>query len=179
MKRFTAILVCILTLTLASCANPITPNNTPSSTPTPSTDNQAPLKTMLSPTSSIEKYSDWTALGEVGYIIDGDYYDLRLLTDAEQSKDGDMIWDDSQNWALVAVGENKSYLLYNARLSGMAYMNVTTSENLPIITLIIDTPTGIGAKKYTYSDGSFYEENVITPENNGNSIFSSFPEYDD
>jgi len=116
-------------------------------------------------------------LGEIGLMIDGEFADIYLATDAETDKDGEILWDDSQDWALVVAGENNNYVLFNENLYGKAYIDVATVDNLPEITLVTTSSIGISVKKYTYSDGAFYEESVIDPADNGNSIYGTFPDY--
>lgn len=176
MKKLLAILMCLMAL--ASCADLNNPTDT---TPTPSNNANTPqaLRTMLSPTDDNPIGDNWTILGEVGYIIDGEYCDILLATDAERDSSGEIAWDDSQNWALVVVGESRNFVLFDSRLSGKAYMNVTTQDNLPVITLVCDTPAGISATGYIYSEDAFYQEDLIIPENNGNNIYSTFPEYNE
>ncbi len=174
MKKTLAVLMCLMALT--ACTNG---NNYTDTPPTPSAGSNGvqALRTMIAPTDKNPIKDNWTVLGEVGYIIDGEYCDILLATDAQSDKDGYIAWDDSQNWALVVKGESRNFVLYNKRLNGKAYMNVTTNDNLPIITLIQDTPVGIGAARFSYAEDAFYEETLVETEGDGNSIFSSFPEY--
>lgn len=176
MKKLLAILMCIAAL--SACTGDMNPIDTP---PTPSANANDPqsLRTMIASTDSNPIKDNWTVLGEVGFIVDGEYCDIKLATDAQTDSSGEIAWDDSQNWALVAEGESRNFVLYNSRLNGMAYMNVTTEENLPVITLICDTPVGIKVTRYSYSEDAFYEEELVSPESNGNNIFSSFPQYND
>ncbi len=176
MKKLLAILMCLVAL--SACSGEIIPQNT---APTPSADsnNSQTLRTMIASTDSNPVKSSWTVLGEVGFIIDGEYCDIKLATDAETDSSGEIAWDDSQNWALVVEGESRNFVLFNSRLNGMAYMNVTTEENLPVITLVCDTPVGINVTRYSYSEDAFYEEELVVSESGGNNIFSSFPEYND
>ena len=176
MKKLLAILMCVMVL--SACSGDLDLIN-PTPTPSAGTNDTQTLRTMIASTNSNPIKKDWTVLGEVGYIIDGEYCDIQLATDAEKDSNGEVAWDDSQNWALVVAGESRNFVLYKERLNGMAYMNVTTVENLPVITLVCDTPAGIKVIKYVYSEDAFYEEELVSPENGGNNIFSSFPEYND
>lgn len=174
MKKLIAILMCLMALT--ACTDVNYPADT---TPTPQAgaNSEQSLRTMIAPTDENPIKDNWTTLGEVGYIIDGEYCDIILATDAERDKNGEIAWDDSQKWALVVVGESRNFVLFDSRLNGKAYMNVTTEDKLPTITLICDTPAGVSATGYIYSEDAFYQEELIVPENNGNNIYSTFPEY--
>lgn len=176
MKKLLAIFICLIALT--GCSESDYPTDT-NPTLSGSANSSQSLRTMIAPTNKNPIGSSWTTLGEVGYIIDGEYCDIILATDAETDSSGEIAWDDSQNWALVVVGESRNFVLFNSRLNGMAYMNVTTQDNLPVITLVCDTPAGISATGYIYSEDAFYQEELITPENNGNNIYSTFPEYNE
>ena len=176
MKKLLAILMCVMVLSACSGDFGVVE---PTPSPSGNANDTQTLRTMIAASTSNPIKNDWTVLGEVGYIIDGEYCDIQLATDAEQDSNGEIVWDDSQNWALVVAGESRNFVLYKEHLNGMAYMNVTTVENLPVITLICDTPAGIKVIKYVYSEDAFYEEELVSPEDGGNNIFSSFPEYND
>lgn len=173
MKKIFAIILCLAALT--ACGKK-TDNVTP---PPPTGAPVAPnaIKTMITPTEVKPIDGDWTTLGEVGVIIDGEYTEIILATEAERDNDGYMMWDDSHRWRLVALGETNSYSLFDGRLGGIAYIEVEMEGEVPSVKLISTSTVGLGVTEYTYSDGAFYAEEVIKPDTNGNRIYSSFPEY--
>ncbi len=167
------LLAILMTMLLASCGG-----NGESPAPSPSPEANTPMATrMITATRDNPIKDNWTVLGEIGLMIDGEFADIYLATDAETDKGGEILWDDSQDWALVVAGENNNYVLFNENLYGKAYIDVATVDNLPEITLVTTSSIGISVKKYTYSDGAFYEESVIAPADNGNSIYGTFPDY--
>ncbi len=172
-KLFTAILCTVL---LSACtANK--PSTDPTPTPTAQGGQSTGLRTMISSTSKNPIGDDWTILGEVGIIIDNEYADILLATEAERGEDGNMMWDDAQKWALAVIGEENNYTLFNSLVDGQMYIDVATENDLPTISLIHTSTVGMSVTKYTYSDGAFYAEELITPSANGNNIYSSFPQY--
>lgn len=177
MKKILAVFMC--TALLGACApkNPVT-----EPTPTPLINQggePSAVRTMISPTDKNPIKDDWTVLGEVGVVIDGEYTDILLATEAERGDDGYMMWDDTQKWALVADGEENNYNLFNSLVDGQMYIDVATENNLPVISLVHTSTVGMSVTKYTYSDGAFYAEELITPSADGNNIYTSFPEYVD
>lgn len=177
MKKILAAVMCVVLLGACAPKQPVT-----EPTPTPvSNQNGQPsaVKTMISSTDKNPIDDDWTVLGEVGVVIDGDYTDILLATEAERGDDGYMMWDDTQKWALVADGEGNNYVLFNALVDGQMYIDVATENDMPVILLVHTSTVGMTVTKYTYSDGAFYAEELITPTENGNNIYSSFPEYKD
>ncbi len=171
MKKLLLAILCVMML--ASCGG-----NGENPTPTPTPEVNTPMATrMITATGDNPIGDNWTILGEVGLMIDGEFADIYLATDAETDKNGNILWDDSQRWALVVVGESNNYVLFNEDIYGKAYIEVETVDNLPEITLVQTSSMGLSLNRYTYSDGAFYEENVIAPKENGNNIYSTFPDY--
>ena len=169
-KLFMVILSVML---LASCKG-----NTETPTPSPSPEAIIQKETrMITPSLDNPIKNNWTTLGEVGLMIDSEFADIYLATEAETDKDGEILWDDSQRWALVVEGESETYVLFDEDIYGKAYIEVDTVDNLPEITLVTTSSIGLSAVKYTYQDGAFYEEIVIEPNENGNNIYSTFPDY--
>ena len=174
-KRILAAFMCVALL--GACAPKQTVTE-PTPTPVSNQGGQpSAVRTMISPTEKNPIGDDWTVLGEVGVVIDGEYTDILLATEAERGDDGYMMWDDTQKWALVAEGEENNYVLFNRQVDGQMYIDVATENDLPVILLIHASTVGMSVTKYTYSDGAFYAEEIITPASNGNNIYSSFPEY--
>ena len=167
------LLAILMVMLLASCGNK---TESPAPSPTPEVNTQKETK-MITATYDNPIKDNWTVLGEVGLMIDSEFADIYLATEAETDKDGEILWDDSQRWALVVEGEKDTYVLFNEDIYGKAYIEVDTVDNLPEITLVTTSSIGLSAVKYTYSDGAFYEEKVITPDENGNNIYSTFPDY--
>lgn len=175
MKKILVLIMC--TAFLSACA----PNNSvnePSQTPSAAQSGQsASVKTMISPTDKKAIEDDWEVLGEVGVMFGDEYVDIRLATEAQRGEDGYMMWDDTQKWALTADGENNSFVLLNELADGQLYIDVQTENGQPAILLFHVSTVGITVTKYTYSDGAFFAEKLITPPSDGNNIYGSFPDY--
>lgn len=179
MKKILTISLCVLML--ASCGpqnTQPTPEPTAVPTSTPS-QNSTTVKTMISPSDKSPVKDSWTVLGEVGLTVGGEYCDIVLATDAQRGSDGYMMWDDSQEWALTVTNEQSTFVLFDSRMHGKAYFDVTKRGGESVITLIRTSTAGMAVTEYTYSDGAFYAEEIITPANDGNNIYSSIPDYID
>ncbi|MBQ7793469.1 MAG: hypothetical protein IJ366_03010 [Clostridia bacterium] len=176
MKKLLAVILCAAALT--ACGGRDTAEPTPTPTPTPvGTPVPSDVRTMITPSQTNPIKDNWTTLGEVGVVMDGEYTDIILATEAQRGGDGYMMWDDSQRWALVAVGEDNTYTLFDENMGGTAYIEVAMEGDSPAVNLVTTATVGLAVTKFTYSDGAFYAEELVTPEASGNEIYSSFPEY--
>ena len=176
MKKLLCILLCALML--ASCTKAPVSTNQP--TQTDSTVNteqtQKNLKKIEKSNKTVET-DDMTVLGETMINIDGGIADVYLMTSAQMGNDGYMLWDDSQRWKLVAGDESGSYTLFDSDIHGKAYIDVSESKSGAVISLIKISTVGMTVTKYTYNDGAFYAEDVLTAEPDGNNIYTSIPDY--
>lgn len=171
MKKLIIALICALTL--CGCGvknNPVEPTV---SQPPVSSAQPSAVRTEIAP-SQPEDYA--TILAETSTKIGDDFADITLSTDAERGADGYMMWDDSQSWALNIKGE-KSYSLFNSRIGGKAYFDVTRAGKDVVITLYVTSAVGTEVTRFTCGEDGVYRESVISASPDGNSIYSSFPEY--
>ncbi|MBS7299330.1 MAG: hypothetical protein KIG65_09690 [Eubacteriales bacterium] len=175
MRKILTLMMCVLLLGACTPKTPVT-DTTPAPSPLESAQPSA-IRTMIAPTESNPIKDNWAVVGEVGVIMGDEYVDVILAADAEYDSDGSIIWDDAQKWALVATGEDKNYVLFDEFADGQMYMDVVTVDKQPEISLIHTSTAGLALTKYTYSDGAFYAEEVVTPSEKGNSIYNSFPQY--
>ncbi len=177
MKKLFAIFMCVAVLAGCSCNTGETPKPTPAPTPTPvvSTPETEKIIIEASEVAPIEK--SWTTLGNLGILLGGESTDIVLATSAMRDDDGYMMWDDSQEWRLVALGENKSYSLLDETMVGISYIDVSMENDIPSVKLITSSTMGLSVTEYTYEDGAFYKSVIIEPDSNGNQIYNSFPEY--
>ncbi|MDO4618301.1 MAG: hypothetical protein Q4B31_02120 [Clostridia bacterium] len=172
-------LVILTIATLASCSGKnATPAASPAPVPSPSNGESQNIAAISSTTDNPIGGS-WTVLGEVGLLFGDDYYDIYLATEAERDENGEMMWDDSQKWALVAVGEKNNYVLFDEDIHGQAYMEVDVIDDIPTITLIRTSSLGLSVTRYHYvfENSHFITDTVITPIDSANNIYTSFPEY--
>lgn len=177
MKKLITVILCLGMLT--ACGRQTTPAPAPSPSPQAPTQTApaTPVRTMISPSGNNPIGKDWTVLGETSMFLGEEYADVILATDAKRGEDGYMMWDDSHKWALVVEGEENSYVLFSSKMSGKAYIDVTARGDETVISLITTSTVGMSMTEYIYSDGAFYAEEVITPKDNGNNIYSSIPDY--
>ena len=110
---------------------------------------------------------------------------ITLYTSATRGDDGQMQWDDSQEWILQVETDDGVYELYNERIQGNVYMSVSDyfsdKGDKSVITLFIVTNTSNEVREYSYSDKSFEERITYTTNdfaNEGiNPLYSSIPQY--
>ncbi|MCC8169192.1 MAG: hypothetical protein LIO59_02250 [Oscillospiraceae bacterium] len=124
--------------------------------------------------------STWTTIGEYDCDLfgNGENATISLYTSA-QTEDGEIIWDDSQNWAVeISDGEGGYYDLLDKYISnGTVYFEVNELEDGEnAVTVFVKTGSSFEAKQYTYSDGGFVETTLY---NSGsiNTMYSSLPDY--
>ncbi len=176
MKKLICISLCALMLT--ACNNAPVSNNQPVETDSPV--NVEQTEKNLKKIEKTDKAVDtdgMTVLGETMINIDGGIADVYLMTSAQMGDDGYMLWDDSQRWMLVAGDESTSYTLFDSDIHGKAYIDVSESKSGAVISLIKISTVGMTVTKYTYNDGAFYAEDVLTAEPDGNNIYTSIPDY--
>ena len=111
---------------------------------------------------------------------------VSLRTTAQRDKNGEMMWDDSQEWALDVATEKGCYVLYDQRISGRAYLNVykaySEESEEYVISLYINGKTYNEVREYRF-DGEYFNETVsyTTDEvatQGISEIYSSFPDYE-
>lgn len=171
MKKLIIALIC--TLALCGCGVKSGPAE-PTASPSPAASAiPSAVRTEIAP-SQPEDYA--TILAETSTKICDAFADITLSTDAERGEDGYMMWDDSQSWALNIKGE-KSYSLFNSRISGKAYFDVTREGKDVVIMLYTTSAVGTEVTSFTCGADGVYKESIISASPDGNSIYSSFPEY--
>lgn len=122
--------------------------------------------------STLKRYScDLFETGEDAEIV--------LYTSA-YTEDGEVIWDDGQNWVLeVSDGEGGYYTLLDRYVNnGNIYFEVSELENeKKAINVFIKTGAGLEVKQYTYGENGFVETSLY---NSGsiNTLYSSIPYYE-
>ena len=172
-KRIVAIL-CILAV--CGCAPAKQTETPPPASPAAGESTATPVavRKIISPVGEAAAYK--TVLAETSTRIDGEFADITLSTDAERGADGYMMWDDSQSWALTVKGK-ENYTLFDERLGGRTYFDVTREGEDVVIMLYTTSTVGTEVTKFTAQDGVFYSEKVINAPADGNNIYNSFPEY--
>ena len=162
---------------LTACADKPVSNNQPTNEPPANVEQTEKNLKKIEKSDKAISTDGMTVLGEAMINIDGGIADVYLMTSAQMGDDGYMLWDDSQRWVLAAWDGSSSYTLFDSDIHGKAYIDVSDSESGTVISLIRIQSVGMTVTKYTYKDGVFYAEDVLTAEPDGNNIYTSIPDY--
>ena len=123
-----------------------------------------------------------TKLREYAIDLDGDGAEekIQLNTAAQRDENGDILWDDSQDWLLLVEDQNAYYPLFAEPVQiGMVYFNVFYDENdLPKISLLLSAGASMRITNYYYDDAlNGYKAENVYEENSINSMYSTIPYY--
>lgn len=95
-----------------------------------------------------------TMLGEYSFDLDGDDNEekISLYTAAERDKDGQMMWDDGQNWLLFVQDEEAYYPLFEQYVQlGETYFTVSEKpDEMPLIAVVTVTNFNLSVINYRY-----------------------------
>jgi hypothetical protein len=124
-----------------------------------------------------------TKLDEFSHDLDLDNAEekIELYTDAKRNQNGEMEWDDGQNWLLAVWDGKEAYPLLKQYVQlGSVYFTVSNNGvgEASSITVIVSTGAGLSLKTYVFNKdkGGFEEEDVYTSKDS-NYIHSSIPGY--
>lgn len=97
--------------------------------------------------------------------------EIAIYTDAQRDENGDFLWDDGNEFVLVAHGENGDYPLYNKRVQiGSIVVNVFTADDVLTVTLLEYETAGISFRTYELIDNNFVETVEYKGEGNINML---------
>jgi len=106
---------------------------------------------------------------------------IELYTAAERHENGEMLWDDGQNWVLVVRDGEKSYPLLSQYVQlGVVHFTVSDrgKDKLPNITVIVPTGASFSIMDYIYNEEkNGFGEELIYESKDTNWIYSSIPGY--
>ena len=109
-----------------------------------------------------------TVVSETEFDIDGDgrMDKIKLLTSAEED-DGELLLDDSNDWAVYAEINGKNYELLNKKISqgGVKYNIFQNKDRKTVITVTEETTASYIVAKYTYEKEAFNKVVMIGEEN--------------
>lgn len=184
MKKILLIIMAVLMLTACGESKPVGVN------PDDIMDN---VQNKLGETIGISRvylnYDEFELMGQC-YLekLGGETKDacVSLRTTAQRDKNGEMMWDDSQEWALDVATEEGCYILYDQRINGRAYVNVYKAYNEGkeenVISLYILGNTYNEVREYRLNGESFVETISYTTDEAAtegiSEIYSSFPDYE-
>ena len=124
-------------------------------------------------------------LGQYIAEVDGET-NISLYTSAMRDKKGELMWDDTQEWVLIADTASGSYTLYDERINGRAYMNVYKSygdnSEETVIGLHIFGNSFNETREYRFSGEGFIETVSYTTDENSthgiSELYNSMPQYE-
>lgn len=165
-----------------------TPSDNPQNSSESSSQPEENKKTKISVTPSPIDVNGYEALSKCMYdvINDGNEDIITLYTSAERDMTGEMMWDDTQEWVLQVETDKGVYDLYDERIHGRAYLNVSDYYNdgdeQKVISLYIAGKSFNEIREYRFDDGKFIEETAYSTDNNANegigTLYSSIPDYE-
>lgn len=124
-----------------------------------------------------------TKLDEFTYDIDLDNSDenIELYTAAGRNGDGEMVWDDGQNWLLVVRDGEKAYPVLSEYVQlGSVYFAISNNGvgEATNINVIISTGAGHSLRTYTFrKDKGGFLGGTVYKSKDTNFIHSSIPGY--
>ena len=191
MKKLIALMVSVVLLAAAGCSNVSdlieetpTPEPTVSAQPTPEVTEEPQNKIAIS--KNLKMTNDWTIMGDFDFKLTGTgKADRIVLATSAKTKNGEMVWDDSQYWTLAVISEDGAYNLFSQRMTGYVYAEVNEifvrGIATPVVTAYIFSGADREIRNYTFEDDFFVEEQVFNTKafSTGgiNNMYSTFPEY--
>jgi len=175
-------LVLMLALALAGCGKASDKTDTetkPIESATEEKDEKIPEeqkedKITIGLSKELEMKSSWTILDEYSTQItkhgtDDDEDRIMLATSAAKDKSGEMLWDDSNEWALAVLTKDGAYNLFSQRVQlGDVFFEVSTARengvSKEIITLYVFAESENKIYNFTYNEqeDAFVREEVFS-----------------
>ena len=130
----------------------------------------------------LEMKSSWTILDEYSTQItkhskDDDEDRIMLATSAGKDKSGDVLWDDSNEWALAVLTKDGAYNLFSQRVQlGDVFFEVSTARengvSKEIITVYVFTESENKIYNFTYDEqeDAFVREEVFSTSKEGGNM---------
>lgn len=112
------------------------------------------------------------------FDIDGNDNDeiISLYTTAEKDANGEIIWDDGQNWKLLVEGIDKDYILFDdyVQLGSIKFYAYTSQDSFYITTIQTGT-ADLKLTEYNFDkqDNNFISKVKFEAVNNVNMLYSS------
>lgn len=115
--------------------------------------------------------SGFTLLDSYSIDIYGDEEDekISMYTDAEKDPEGNIMWDDGQNWTIVVQGKEGSFVLFDdyLQLASLEYFVYTVEDDFYIATVNSGT-ANLTMTEYLYIEESDIFEKTIKSDTSGN-----------
>ncbi len=138
----------------------------------------APEAVDIAKTETSVTQETWTKLDESAYSAEGINGTITLSTSAE-TYDGEVLWDDGQEWALeVSDGNGGYYTLIDEYINnGSVYFEILeTADADRVINAYIISGAGVTLRQYSYANGVF-TQNTLYDSGAVNRLYSSVPMY--
>ena len=185
MKKISLFLItCLCFMALAGCNENSNPTPIVTDEPTPPVEQVTKISVSDAPT-DVENYEP---LGkyEIDIIKDGNEEIITLYTSAQRDMRGNLMWDDTQDWVLQVEAGGGVYELYEERIHGNAYLNVSDyyndGEEEKVITLLIAGNTFNEIREYRFDGEAFVEVIKYTTDDTANegigTLYTSVPRYE-
>lgn len=156
-------------------------------TPVPTPVPEEP-KTKIPCTQTLKMTNDWTIMGDFDKALtQNNKKDRIVLATSAKTKNGEMLWDDSQSWTLAVISEHGAYNLFSQNMPGYVYMEINEcfvrGVSTNVVTAYIFSGTDREIRNYVYNaaEDVFVEEQVFTTAEFStggiNTLYSNFPEY--
>lgn len=193
MKKKIILMLAVLALSVTGCKNTadlITPEegeNEVVSTvqPTIEPEEIEEPKTTIPLTQTLKMTNEWTIIGDYDFAITTKgKKDRIVLATSAKTKNGEIMWDDSQYWTLAVISEEGAYNLFSERMSGYAYMEVSEAfikgMPTPVVTAYIFSGNDREIRNYIFEDDVFVEYREFTTKQFStgglNNRYTTFPE---
>lgn len=108
------------------------------------------------------KIEDYSLLDiyDIDINADGQDESIALYTAAETDQNGEIIWDDGQNWSLIVHGQDEDYVLFDQYVQiGSIQFYVFTADDIFHIVTMQNTTAGLKMVEYTFdSDNGVFSQ---------------------
>jgi hypothetical protein len=138
---------------------------------------EKPKSTVIEPTNKVNT-DGLSLLDSYEFDIDGNGNNeiISLYTTAEKDANGEIIWDDGQNWKLLVEGGDKDYILFDdyVQLGSIKFYAYTSHDSFYITTIQTGT-ANLKLTEYHFDkqDNNFVSNIKFEAINNVNMLYSS------
>jgi len=193
MKKLLIITALCSMLCVAACTDQGNPDATaeptaPVATATPAP-SAGPAGRVISASEESKIGADWSKMGSYGYDIDSDgtKENISLYTSAKKGKNGEILWDDSQQWTLEVTDGIETFTLFDQYLPiGNIFFEIADfydedGNEIPSVMLVKSSSTDFTVIRYTFdTEKNIFTEDIVFNSDNEssggiNQRYSSFP----
>ncbi len=129
--------------------------------------------------------NSWTRLSEANIDLDADNQEeiITLYTAAQRDSQGEIMWDDGQQWLLMIEDETGFYPLISEYIQlGSIYYYISDTNldtnTAPVVTGITSTSYNFTLTNYSYNEEKKgYEKDTVYDSGPLNTVYMSIPGY--